>query len=195
MESSLRKSEACPWSHSNSILLRPNLKAVQRTRSLLQRHLVLLRLDLLLEHVEELGKILVSLELGVCLLRLLHQLLVDARAPLLVLIAPVLEGLNGVDGTLEDAEDVLHTERVDGLRLVELVGGGPVHRWLFVGVRGWLLREVVYEVLRDVPELRPFWVLLQRLPQSLEHVPFGQLVMVGQATVEEGLLLRHHVVH
>ena len=51
-----------------------------------------------------------------------------------------------------------------------------MRHWLIVGVRGQLLGEIVHAVLRDVPEL-------------------GPVREVGQAAGEQGLPLRHHLVH
>ena len=81
------------------------------------------------EHVEVLVDVLARLELCVRLKRLLLQVLRALRAP-------DLEG-----------QDVLYAERVGVPGLVELPVGGPVRRWLIVGVRGRLLGEVVHAVL------------------------------------------------
>merc|ERR1719188_1568124 len=68
----------------------------------------------------------VPVEARLLLLAPLLQLRLHVRARLLVLGVPVLEGLLRLLLGLEDAEEVLRAEDVDGLGLVEHVRGAPV---------------------------------------------------------------------
>merc|ERR1712032_647463 len=112
----------------------------------------------------------VRLETGVLLLAPLLHLRLHVHSSLLVLAVPLCESLLGLLLGVEDAEQVLHAESVDGLGLIELVCGLRAEVCLdevnvllhLIPGRDVLLRELTHHLM---PSL---WQLLhQRLNLSL----------------------------
>merc|ERR550532_1317243 len=131
----------------------------------------------------------VAVQARLLLLAPLLHLSLHLHAGLLVLLVPVCKGLLRPFFCLEDTEEVLHAEGIDGFRLVEHVSGAPAVLVLAFNVcrdfrelckdlliQGWqglpsLLRQLFPDLLEHI-RLGLAWFLLLRIEECLHAVRF-----------------------
>merc|ERR1712032_58762 len=119
----------------------------------------------------------VRLETGVLLLAPLLHLRLHVHSSLLVLAVPLCESLLGLLLGVEDAEQVLHAEGVDGLGLIEFVGNTPVVPELTL-LDGGNLLQLRQELLVDWRH-RLAQVLRELSPHGPEHIRLRFVLVCG----------------
>mmetsp|Transcript_54547 Transcript_54547/g.152230 ORF Transcript_54547/g.152230 Transcript_54547/m.152230 type:complete len:471 (-) Transcript_54547:79-1491(-) len=129
----------------------------------------------------------VCVEARLLLLAPLAQLILHVRTRLIELGVPAVEGRLGLRNGLEDAQQVLEAEGVDGLRLVQLVCDTPgvpegdlVHGRNLLEVRQKLLIQRGHLLAR---------LLLEHPPDLLHNIGLG-LVQILRLRLEEVLHVR-----